>query len=546
MTKRIFKKIANPVCPALMAITLMAGMLSPVAADENTTGKWKCDRTINSNITTEGIGVEVAESGSYWDGYVYNIDYTIPEEFNGNAIHFDIVGDLENYYKEKYGKDITYLPGDNEKFKVTVTNQSGIEYTYADNSFTVGTANRYIAGEDDKVFANGNKEGYIEGATTFDGYNIDYTSCVWRTSNSALKSLLNTTSSSSKYYKDDKIDAALKDKGYSGLEELNKYYLDYMNNRYNKENTKLEQFEVNEIVNSIFNGYIISSIREINPEIATLGYDLFYNNLFMLGYGDTEILNNMSGMEKEYILNGTYSIGSWMRGDTDVEDILGKNLESVVNNGEKYELADATLYFSGPYMTNPYQSTSWGFELYVDLVAKTSYKVVHEYYTDLDGAGYALDGSFTTDSVEVTAGDTIYSADLEKISEYNGESYEFDKDDIVESIVAEAQADKNVITFKYYRTVITEPETTTPENPTEPETTIPETPSRDPEVEADTEIIETETEIETETNRPSRTPEVEADSELGDSISVVAVLIVLLATTVVIYISIRKKHIREN
>ena len=391
---------------------------------------------------------------------------------------------------------------------------------------------------------------------------MDYTRCVWHTSNSALKALLNITSDNSKKYTDALINETLVKKGYKGIEELNKYYLDFMNEKYNKENTRLDQFNVNEITNSIFNGYVVG-MKEINSEIASLGYDLFYNNLFMIGIGDTVIENNYSGKDEEYIINGKYAVGSWMRGNVDAEEYFKENISNIKNDNKEYTLLEATFYLSGPCITNPYQSTSFGIEMYMDLVAKTSYTVIHEYYTSRNNEDYVKDGTDEIEYKGILPGKIIDVSAIEKETIYNSNEYIFDKDASSKQLTVTYDTVKNVLILRYYRSVVDETTTEeeeieTPNPNDENEITTEEEEIETPNPYDENEITTEEEEIETpnpyDENETTTEEEIEIpDGEkpydgpsTGDKTTFVVMLIMLIAAGTVICIKLKENELEQK
>lgn len=177
MNKKIIKIFTSVFMSVLLCTGLIIGTTLSVEANNQKSGdatvsEWSVDNSINKNKTTEEIKVdiEVEEiySGKWVEGYIYHMTYTIPEDYNKDNIHFDIIGDITNYYRElTKNEDVAYCPGDNEKFDVKVINKSATEFTYKENSFKPGTGNNFTAAADDKVYDGNNKEGYIKDAITF-------------------------------------------------------------------------------------------------------------------------------------------------------------------------------------------------------------------------------------------------------------------------------------------------------------------------------------------------------------------------------------------
>ena len=201
------------------------------------------------------------------------------------------------------------------------------------------------------------KAEYIKDAyTSLSNRPITVKSTVWRTSNSALKELLDTTSNAAQYYSNESVTSALINADYeNGLDDLDGYYVDYMNKKYDKTCAKLEDFSVIEICNAIFNGYTVN-VREANKNVAALGYNMFYNNLLMLTLDDATVSN-------DDCVAGKFSLGSWMRDENSVDSYMNKKTGTLeAGMKEARNILNAHLHISGPYTTNPYQATSWGME----------------------------------------------------------------------------------------------------------------------------------------------------------------------------------------
>ena len=168
--------------------------------------------------------------------------------------------------------------------------------------------------------------------------------------------MLGITSNSSKNYTNELITNALIEAGYeNGLDDIDDYYIDYMNKKYDKNKEKLDEFSVKEICESIFNGYIVG-VREANKNIASLGYNMLYNNLLMLTLDDDTVNN-------DDCVAGRFSLGSWMRNENNVDSYMNEKTGTLeAGMKETRNILNAHLHISGPYMTNPYQNTSWGME----------------------------------------------------------------------------------------------------------------------------------------------------------------------------------------
>lgn len=92
----------------------------------------------------------------------------------------------------------------------------------------------------------------------------------------------------------------------------------------------------------------------------------------------------------------------------------------------------------------------------VPSVNTTTYKVVANYYTSTDGGAYVQDNSSVVtlkDATSVNVGDTISAADFSGSNSYNGNSYGLDESKSTMSAVAVLDADSNVLTLNYYRSI---------------------------------------------------------------------------------------------
>ena len=341
MKKRLFKVTAI----LTMITALISSLIGSIKA-ENTFAK--------ENTGSEGVTVAIKDEydKKKWQ-YNYYFEYTIPENYDEKTIKIDLIGDLMKYYEAG-----TYVPGDGENFYVNIINLSKNEYVYSNGSMKITDGNYVEEKDADMAYTYDNTEAeYIKGAyTSLSNRPIAVKSTVWRTSNSALKELLGITSNSSKNYTNELITNALIEAGYeNGLDDIDDYYIDYMNKKYDKNKEKLDEFSVKEICESIFNGYIVG-VREANKNIASLGYNILYNNLLMLTLDDDTVNN-------DDCVAGRFSLGSWMRNENNVDSYMNEKTGTLeAGMKEARNILNAHLHISGPYMTNPYQNTSWGME----------------------------------------------------------------------------------------------------------------------------------------------------------------------------------------
>jgi len=227
------------------------------------------------------------------NGIIQSFDFiiTIPENYQEEEIVIQpkIMGGISQYKKLDPNKEI--------KTNLKIINQSFYNYNYVDNSFILST-------EDIKQIDQNNN--FIDTKSIgFDNRKIYDVSSVYRVFNNAIISLYkyNALNPPNKEdLKDEALSIKLKEKGYAGVEELDKYYLDFYNNKYNLKETNLNDFTPSTI-KEIFTGEIIE-LQETNNNIIKLAYDYFYNHVLLYHFSDNERLND-----------NQYSIASYMKND---------------------------------------------------------------------------------------------------------------------------------------------------------------------------------------------------------------------------------------
>ncbi len=305
---------------------------------------------LNSKYQTSQPSPNTLSKGIIEDIEVYNnkrvIDsitatYTIPKNYKGDIT---IVSGIFDALSASDG----YVPADGVKVNVKVINNSNYEYNYVNNSFILAT--------EDLDAYNLKK---IEGAVGFNGKQIYEPFAPYRTGNTAIQNLYDVQSTSKikeNMVKTEALDTKLKEKGYKGINELNKYYLDFYNKKYNQHVTNLEDFSSN-IISEIFNGNCLY-VKETNPNLAALGYDYWYNKLFSLNFIDE--VNNDNISEK-------YAIGNHMRGNTNSNSYFQKDIGHISLNSAK-TLTEASLRINGKYTTNAFMN--YNFSAYLEFKLK--------------------------------------------------------------------------------------------------------------------------------------------------------------------------------
>ena len=256
--KEKFKKLTT----MLLIICLLCVNVNVLAL---TNSKWKTEQN-KMTTTTSGIlesEVEVIDKSENGKRRrEYKITYTIPKDFNEDSIILVPNGYMNN----------CALPGDDDIFNIEIKNESENNYHYVNNSLILST-------EDFDSYQDSEIGAHISNAYTFTDSKIREHIGFYRTKNTALQSLYGVNSTSKvtqEMLKDSEIDKILdKDKYPNGSKDLNKYYLDFYNQKYQTDAKVLEDLPTKAIA-ELFNGNYTQSFKETNQEVIELAYNFLY------------------------------------------------------------------------------------------------------------------------------------------------------------------------------------------------------------------------------------------------------------------------------
>ena len=243
MKKFIFTNRKIAVGVITMALLIAVPMLF-VNAEEN---KWEVKQP-EKLTTSEGIIVDSEFDYDYdeW-AYYYRVTFTIPEDYSEES--FVISPEITKYIYENYNEYINKIlgrPGDTFLVTITIVNNSKYQYNYEDSSFVI-YPDSYEGAEYKKVEPKENE-------TTFNGNDIknsdnkNNVDTIYRNCNTAIQAIFPYCKASknndefNSYLSDEVLDSALKEMNYKGIEDLDKYYLDFYNKKYNTDNSNLNQF----------------------------------------------------------------------------------------------------------------------------------------------------------------------------------------------------------------------------------------------------------------------------------------------------------------
>lgn len=340
------------ICLLILAFCILC---SSTFVSAQTTSKWKTNQNkttvlsngiIESNLETKDLGVVNGKRRKE-----YTLTYTIPQNYNG-----DVVTIVPNKYI-----DNCTMPGDDDIFNIVIKNESVNTYSYLNNSFILST--------DDYDSYSDNELGTpINNVYSFSGSKLREQLGFYRTKNSALRNLYGVKSASSitsAMLSDSEIDKVIdKNKYPNGVLDLNKYYLDFYNNKYQTNATTLENLP-DKAISELFNGNYTKSFKETNNEVIELAYNYLYNKLIAFTF-DQENINDDN--------SENFSVGSYMRKEASY--VKANSLfNDKLNNMEPKANVVVTMphvYINGKYMTNIYQNYNINFYIELKLVKKTT------------------------------------------------------------------------------------------------------------------------------------------------------------------------------
>lgn len=340
------------ICLLILAFCILC---SSTFVSAQTTSKWKTNQNkttvlsngiIESNLETKDLGVVNGKRRKE-----YTLTYTIPQNYNE-----DVVTIVPNKYI-----DNCTMPGDDDIFNIVIKNESVNTYSYLNNSFILST-------DDYDLYSDNELGTPINNVYSFSGSKLREQLGFYRTKNSALRNLYGVKSASSitsAMLSDSEIDKVIdKNKYPNGVLDLNKYYLDFYNNKYQTNATTLENLP-DKAISELFNGNYTKSFKETNNEVIELAYNYLYNKLIAFTF-DQENINDDN--------SENFSVGSYMRKEASY--VKANSLfNDKLNNMEPKDNVVVTMphvYINGKYMTNIYQNYNINFYIELKLVKKTT------------------------------------------------------------------------------------------------------------------------------------------------------------------------------
>lgn len=252
------------------------------------------------------------------------------------------------------------MPGDTRNFSLKIINLSNNDYTYQDNSLYLKPV------EDGKNYP---------GLISYNNAKIPTFATMYRLYNSEpLKALYDGRNLTDDELKDESIEAKLRKLGYSGISELDKYYVEYFNKNYNTNFTSLEDLTtpyINKIWTNISKA---SKTRETNNNLIEFHQNYFYNVLLTMKYNDKKNLDD-----------NNYSVGAYSRKEGCYQD-LNKNFNEItIPKTSETSLGAFSFHLNGPLTRNSYMGFTYGVEVGLTFDKVLKYGDVYVYYIDTLG-----------------------------------------------------------------------------------------------------------------------------------------------------------------
>lgn len=212
-------------------------------------------------VTSDGLIVDYDLSDlditRWWMEGTVKITVTIPEDYHQDSIVIapevfeEIIRAVELNDNDNVQFGNAFQAGDSLGVDITINNLSKYTYNYDDTSFE-------IFPKEDIVYYQVSEDEEDHSATLFNDLNTNDHHHFSRVYNTALRALIPGVRNLD--LTDEAIDAALKNAGYSGIDDYTNYLLDFYNNKYGTDYTRLDSFP---------DGIIREILSECDPFLNT-------------------------------------------------------------------------------------------------------------------------------------------------------------------------------------------------------------------------------------------------------------------------------------
>lgn len=340
---------------------------------------------------------------------------TIPQDFNAKVL------DLKpNIFANEHGASIV---GDISSFRLKIINLSKNNFIYQDKSLYIKPG---------KV-----KESYAD-IISHNNAQIPTFATTYRLCNSEpLKFLYDGKNLTDEQMTDENISKKLRELGYAGIDELDKYYIDYFNKNYKTNFKSLEDLTQKYIDKIWTDTSSYSMVPETNKNLIAFNHNYFYNTFITMKYNDKKDLDN-----------NDYSVGAYSRNEESYQ-ILNTALKEITIPANS-EITLEPLYFrlNKALTRNFYTLFTYDVDIGLSFDKEIKYGKVKVYYidtlgnllTDIITAKEEVNNAYTTEE-KIFAGYKLIGVDGPKTGNFKEETqevyytYDLDNETFVNNII---------------------------------------------------------------------------------------------------------------
>ena len=275
-------------------------------------------------------------------------------------------------------------------YNIKVINLSNNLYTYQDNSLYLKTT---------KI-----QENYLDLIRLKWLKMADFITMYRFYNSEPLMALYNDNSLSNEKLKDENITIKLKELGYDGISDLDKYYIDYFNKNYNTRFVSLEDFTTPYINKIISTTGKLSPIKETNSNLRKFYQNYFYDTSLVMKYNEKNSDDS------------AFHMFDYSRKEKGYEDLNRAFKKINFLKSSEYLFKPFSFYLNGV-VKNNYLGCIYDIELGFTFNKIPKYSDVHVYY--IDTLGNLLSDKITmrdeVDNVYITEEKNIEGYKLVKI-----------------------------------------------------------------------------------------------------------------------------------
>lgn len=339
---------------------------------------------------------------------------TIPQDFNAKVLNLK-----PNIFANEHGASII---GDISSFRLKIINLSKNNFIYQDKSLYLKPV---------KV-----KESYAD-IISYNNAQIPTFATTYRLCNSEpLKFLYDGKNLTDEQMTDENISKKLQELGYTGIDELDKYYIDYFNKNY-KTNFKSLEDLTQKYIDKIWNDTSsYSMVPETNKNLIAFNHNNFYNTLITMKYNDKKDLDN-----------NDYSVGAYSRNEESYQT-LNTTLKEITIPANSDITLEPFYFHLNKVARNFYTLFTYDVDIGLSFDKEIKYGKVKVYYidtlgnllTDIITAKEEVNNTYTTEE-KIFAGYKLIGVYGPKTGNFKEETqevyytYDLDNETFVNNII---------------------------------------------------------------------------------------------------------------